>query len=125
MTPPPHHTDSHLARRPQAGRVNVIALLADLQDRHDETATRATELRQHIAHLTAARTETEARHKDLATTRKVIAELVPVASKPEPPETNTAYQAILNAFNSWSVEPYGPAYVFPPTVREVSAPSHP
>ncbi|WP_406510562.1 hypothetical protein [Streptomyces sp. NBC_00212] len=79
--------------------MNVIELLADLQARHDETAARAGELREQIAHLTAALTETEARLMDLATTRKVIAELVPVASEPEPAETNTAYQAIVNAFN--------------------------
>ncbi|MFI6475319.1 hypothetical protein ACIBL5_34340 [Streptomyces sp. NPDC050516] len=75
--------------------MNVIELLADLQARHDETAARAGELREQIVHLT----ETEARLMDLATTRKVIAELVPVACEPEPPDTNTAYQAIVNAFN--------------------------
>ncbi|MFE0633514.1 hypothetical protein ACFW3D_42135 [Streptomyces sp. NPDC058864] len=79
--------------------MNVIDLLADLQAQHDETAARAGELRQQIDHLTAALAETEARLADLATTRKVIAELAPAGGQPAPPETNTAYQAIVRAFN--------------------------
>ncbi|MCX4537671.1 hypothetical protein [Streptomyces sp. NBC_01669] len=79
--------------------MNVVELLADLQARHDEATTRAGELRDQIEHLTAALTETEARLTDLATTRKVIAELVPTGGEPEPPESASAYQAILNAFN--------------------------
>lgn len=79
--------------------MNVIELLADLQAQHDETTTRAGELRDQIAHLNAVLAETEARLADLATTRKVIAELAPTGGQLEPPETNTAYQAIVNAFN--------------------------
>ncbi|MBP2404179.1 transposase [Streptomyces syringium] len=66
-----------------------------LQAQHDETTARASELRDQIEHSTALLAETEARLSDLATTRKVIAE-------PEPPETNTAYQAIVNASTSTS-----------------------
>lgn len=47
----------------------------------------------------AALTETEARLANLATTRQVIAELAPASGQPPPPDTNTAYQAIVNAFN--------------------------
>ncbi|WP_432159104.1 hypothetical protein [Streptomyces sp. bgisy153] len=78
--------------------MNVIELLADLQAQHDETAARAGELRDQIQHLTAALAETEARLADLATTRKVIAELAPAGGH-APPETNTVYQAIVNTFN--------------------------
>ncbi|MER6102770.1 hypothetical protein ABT115_10705 [Streptomyces sp. NPDC001832] len=49
--------------------------------------------------MTAALAETEARLADLATTRKVMAELAPAGSQPAPLETNTAYQAIVNSFN--------------------------
>jgi hypothetical protein len=79
--------------------VNIIELLADLQTQHDKTTARAGELRDQIEHLTAALAETEARLADLATTRKVIAELAPVGGEPDPPESTTAYQAIVNAFN--------------------------
>ncbi|WP_254402500.1 hypothetical protein [Streptomyces sp. AC555_RSS877] len=44
-------------------------------------------------------TETEARLAELATTRKVIAEIAPAQGDPEPPETNNVYQAIVSAFN--------------------------
>ncbi|MFE2489567.1 hypothetical protein ACFXGR_41200 [Streptomyces mirabilis] len=79
--------------------MNITELLADLQARHDEATARAGELRGQIEHFTAALTETEARLADLATTRKVIAELAPTGDTPDPPESATAYQAILNAFN--------------------------
>ncbi|MGW0886545.1 hypothetical protein [Streptomyces sp. NPDC002671] len=81
--------------------MNISELLADLQARHDEATARAGELRGQIEHLTAALAETEAHLADMATTRKVIAELVPAAdqAEPDPPETSTAYQAIVNAFN--------------------------
>lgn len=79
--------------------MNVTGLLAGLQAQHDETTARAGELRDQIEHLTAALTETEARLADLATTAKVVAELAPAGGEPDPPETNTAYQAIVNAFN--------------------------
>ncbi|MGW7073024.1 hypothetical protein ACWGII_32710 [Streptomyces sp. NPDC054855] len=52
--------------------------------------------------MTAPLAETEARLADLATTRKVIAERVPpgtVPDAPDAPETNTAYQAIVNVSN--------------------------
>ncbi|MQS16006.1 hypothetical protein F7Q99_28680 [Streptomyces kaniharaensis] len=49
--------------------------------------------------LAADLTETEARLTDLATTRKIIAEVTPAGAESEPPETNTTYQAIVNTFN--------------------------
>ncbi|MER5435860.1 hypothetical protein [Streptomyces sp. NPDC002588] len=79
--------------------MNVIELLDSLQVQHDESAARAGELRDQIEQLTAALAETEARLAELAITRKVIAELAPAGGEPAPPETNTAYQAIVNAFN--------------------------
>ncbi|MDQ0605179.1 chromosome segregation ATPase [Streptomyces canus] len=79
--------------------MNITELLADLQAEHDQTAARANELRDQIQHLTVALTETEARLANLVTTRKVIAELAPASGQPAPPETNTAYQAIVNTFN--------------------------
>ncbi len=79
--------------------MNVAELLAGLQTQHDEATARAGELRGQIEHLTAALAETEARLADLTTTRKVIAELAPTGDEPDPTETNTAYQAIVNAFN--------------------------
>ncbi|MFF4189406.1 hypothetical protein ACFYZ9_40135 [Streptomyces sp. NPDC001691] len=79
--------------------MNITELLVDLQAQHDKTAARAGELRDQIEHLTATLAETEARLADLAITRKVIAELVPEHDGPEPPETNSVYQAIVNAFN--------------------------
>lgn len=77
--------------------MNVAELLADLQTRQDEATARAAELRARIEELTVGLTETEARLTDLATARKIIAELTPAGT--EPPETNTTYQAIVNAFN--------------------------
>lgn len=79
--------------------MNIAELLDSLQVQHDESATRAGELRDQIAQLTAALAETEARVAELIITRKVIAELAPAGGEPEPPETTTAYQAIVNAFN--------------------------
>ncbi|MEU2674268.1 hypothetical protein ABZ622_36475 [Streptomyces sp. NPDC007164] len=79
--------------------MNVTEFLAALQAQHGETTTRAVELRDQIRNLTAALAEAEARLADLATTAKVIAELGPAGGDPDPPETNTAYQAIVNAFN--------------------------
>ena len=80
--------------------MNVIELLADLQIRQDAAANRAGELREQIEHLNAALTEAEARLAELVTTRKVIAELAPTGTESEPPELTTAYQVILNAFNT-------------------------
>lgn len=65
--------------------MNITELLKDLQARHDEATARAGKLRAQIEHLTAALTETEARPADLATTRKVIAELAPTRDEPDPP----------------------------------------
>ncbi|MFE7394709.1 hypothetical protein [Streptomyces sp. NPDC057582] len=79
--------------------MNITELLADFQARQDEATARAGDLRDQIEHLAAALTETEARLADLATTRKVIAELATARAESEPPERATAYQAILNAFN--------------------------
>lgn len=87
--------------------MDIGELRADLQDQHDKTTARAGELRDPIDHVTAALAETEARLADLATTRKIIAERVPPWTDPDPPETNTAYQAIVNAFNQQELP--GPA----------------
>jgi transposase len=92
-------TSPGLARHPRTGRVNVAELLADLQSRQDEATARAAELRARIEELAADLTETEARLTDLATTRKIIAEVTPAGTESERPETNTTYQAIVNAFN--------------------------
>ncbi|MGA5499251.1 hypothetical protein ACPCSP_33550 [Streptomyces cinereoruber] len=70
----------------------------DDPDAYDTTA-RVGELREQIQHLNAVLAETEARLADLAITAKLIAELAPTGDDPDPPETNTAYQAIVNAFN--------------------------
>lgn len=78
--------------------MNVLELLADLHAQHEKTTARAGELRDQIEHLTAALAETQAPLADLATTRKIIAERIPPGTEPDPPETNTAYQAIVNAF---------------------------
>jgi chromosome segregation ATPase len=79
--------------------VNITELLAGLQTQHDEATARAGELRSQIEHLTAALAETEARLAELATARKVISEAAPAGTEPDPHETSTAYQAIVNAFN--------------------------
>lgn len=81
--------------------MNITEFLTDLQARHDEAVARADELRSQIEDLTGALAETEARLAELATTRKVIAEIAPTGDGREldPPEQATAYQAIVNAFN--------------------------
>jgi hypothetical protein len=81
--------------------VNITEFLTDLQARHDEAVGRADELRGQIADLTGALAETEAHLADLATARKVIAELAPTGDGGEldPPAQATTYQAIVNAFN--------------------------
>lgn len=79
--------------------MNITELLVDLHIRENEATARTNELRNQIAHLTAALTETEAHLADLATTRKIIAELAPAGTEPDPPESSTAYQAIVKAFN--------------------------
>jgi hypothetical protein len=71
--------------------VNITELVKDLQARHDEATARAGELRDQIEHFTAALAETEAHLADLATARKVIAELAPAGDEPGPPEPTTAY----------------------------------
>ncbi|MDQ8704127.1 hypothetical protein RCO28_16775, partial [Streptomyces sp. LHD-70] len=90
-----------LARHLSGGRVNITEFLTDLQARHDEAVARADELRGQIEDLTGALAETEARLAELTTARKVIAELAPTGGGGEldPPESSTAYQAIVNAFN--------------------------
>ncbi|MFF3216945.1 hypothetical protein ACFYYB_40775 [Streptomyces sp. NPDC002886] len=79
--------------------MNITELLVDLHIRENEATARADELRHQIAHLTATLTETEARLADFATTRKIITELAPTGIKPDLPESSTAYQAIVDAFN--------------------------
>ncbi|MEU0821992.1 hypothetical protein [Streptomyces mirabilis] len=81
--------------------MNITELLTRLQASHDEASTRAGELCAQIEHLTAALAEAEAHLAELATTRKVVAELASAAGEAEldPRETSTAYQAIVNAFN--------------------------
>ncbi|MCY0946264.1 hypothetical protein [Streptomyces antarcticus] len=82
--------------------MSITELLVDLHIRENEARARADELRNQIAHFSAALTETEARLADLATTRKIIAELAPDGTNPDPPEAGTTYQAIVNAFNQHS-----------------------
>ncbi|MBT2406281.1 MULTISPECIES: hypothetical protein [unclassified Streptomyces] len=79
--------------------MNITELLVDLHIQENEATARADELRHRIAHFTAALTETEARLADLATTRKIITELAPTGTEPDPPESSTAYQTIVDAFN--------------------------
>ncbi|CAM5449678.1 hypothetical protein ACFYZI_18560 [Streptomyces griseorubiginosus] len=79
--------------------MNVLELLADLQRQHEKATVRAGELHDQIEHLTAALAEIEARLTDLATTRKVIAELAPTQEDSEEPETNSVCQAIVHAFH--------------------------
>lgn len=79
--------------------MNITELLIGLQAQRDETAARAGELRDQIEYLTTALAESEARLADLAATAKVIAELAPAQGDPEPAETNSVHQAIVNAFN--------------------------
>ncbi|MFG2716115.1 hypothetical protein ACGFX2_37125 [Streptomyces goshikiensis] len=79
--------------------MNITELLVDLHIQENEATARADELRHQIAHLTADLTETEARLADLATTRKIITELAPTGTEPHPPESSTAYQTIVDAFN--------------------------
>ncbi|MET9078223.1 hypothetical protein ABZX95_40220 [Streptomyces sp. NPDC004232] len=78
---------------------NRAAGVADLHGQHDKTTARTGELRDQVDHLTAALAEAEARLADLPTTRNTIVGRVPPGTNPDPPETNTAYQAIVNAFN--------------------------
>ncbi|MEF9915623.1 hypothetical protein RJT17_36800 [Streptomyces sp. P5-A9] len=79
--------------------MNVSELLAGPQAQQHEATAWAAELRSQIEHLTATLAETETRLTDLATTRKVVTELAPAGADPDPPESSTAYQAIVNAFN--------------------------
>ncbi|MER0429816.1 hypothetical protein [Streptomyces microflavus] len=79
--------------------MNITELLVDLHIQENAATARADQLRHQIAHFTSALAETEVRLADLATTRKIIAELVPTGTEPDPPETSTAYQAIVDAFN--------------------------
>ncbi|MFD4605334.1 hypothetical protein ACFWPQ_45860 [Streptomyces sp. NPDC058464] len=81
--------------------MNIAEFLMHLQARHDEAVGRADELRRQIDDLTGALAETEARLAELATARKVIAELAPTGDGGDldPPEQATVYQAIVNAFN--------------------------
>ncbi|MEV6653906.1 hypothetical protein [Streptomyces sp. NPDC051219] len=79
--------------------MNVPELLAGLQTQQEEATARAAELRGQIEHLTAALAENEARLTDLDTTRKIIMEIAPAETEPGPPEANTTYQDIVNAFN--------------------------
>ncbi|MFB6909352.1 hypothetical protein ACFCWB_34250 [Streptomyces bacillaris] len=79
--------------------MSITELLVDPHIRENEATTRADELRNQIAHLTAVLTQTEARLADLATTRKIIAEPTPTGTEPDPPKSSTTYQAIVSAFN--------------------------
>ncbi|MFI5572447.1 hypothetical protein ACIA6T_34985 [Streptomyces sp. NPDC051740] len=81
--------------------MNASELLRLLQTEHDETATRAGNLREQIERLTTALAETEARPAELAATRKVIDGLTPPDAGTAPAETATAtvYQRIVTTFN--------------------------
>ncbi|MDQ1032842.1 hypothetical protein QF035_010424 [Streptomyces umbrinus] len=50
--------------------------------------------------MTAVLAKAEAHPAELATTLKVIAELAPTGAESEPPESASAHQAIVNAFNA-------------------------
>lgn len=113
----------------QAARRRVMAtgrLTADPSDAL--TAARADELRDQIQHLTTALTKTEARLADLATTRDVIAELAPASGQPAPPETNTAYQAMVKPSTSIPIKSSEPvsrtnASACPPTRHPSTSPA--
>ncbi|MGA5520048.1 hypothetical protein ACPCK2_27975 [Streptomyces pseudogriseolus] len=77
--------------------MNVSKLLRRLQTEHDETATRAGNLREQIERLTNTLAETETRLAELAATRKVIDGLTPPDAGTAPAET--AYQRIVTTFN--------------------------
>ncbi|MDT9683739.1 hypothetical protein RND61_16960 [Streptomyces sp. TRM76323] len=81
--------------------MNVSELLRLPWTEHDETATRAGNLREQIERLTTALTETEVRLAELAATRKVIDGLTPPSHATTPAETTTAtvYQRIVTTFN--------------------------
>ncbi|WP_206189207.1 hypothetical protein [Streptomyces prasinus] len=74
-------------------------LLTSLQAEHDRATVRADDLRRQIEHLATALDDAEGRLTELATARKVFAELAPTGTASEPAEQSTAYQAIVNAFN--------------------------
>ncbi|WP_327433107.1 hypothetical protein [Streptomyces sp. NBC_01236] len=101
-------TDAELVSR-RLGAVGAVHLGEDVghepfgtvfRDQHDETTARAGELHDQIEHLTSALAKTEGRLADLATARKVIAEVALAGTESEPPELTTAYQVIVNAFNT-------------------------
>ncbi|MEU9134334.1 hypothetical protein AB0D08_40800 [Kitasatospora sp. NPDC048540] len=107
--------------------MNVAELVADLRSRQDEATARAAELRARIEELAADLTDTEARLTDLATTRKIIAEVTPAGTGSEPPETNTTYQAIVNASNQHPDQAFRHASctnssACPPTRRQSTSP---
>ncbi|MFD8212795.1 hypothetical protein ACFV2U_03445 [Streptomyces sp. NPDC059697] len=76
--------------------MNITEFLTDLQTRHDEAVVHADELRGQIEDLTGALAETEADLTELATARKVIAELAPTddGGELDPPEPTTAYHCL-------------------------------
>ncbi|MEV6653952.1 hypothetical protein [Streptomyces sp. NPDC051219] len=78
---------------------DITDLLTSLQAEHDRVAVRADDLRRQIEHLATALADAEDRLAELATARKVYAELAPTRTASEPAEQSTAYQAIVNAFN--------------------------
>ncbi|MFC5857175.1 hypothetical protein ACFPZI_37125, partial [Streptomyces chlorus] len=78
---------------------DITGLLTSLQAEHDRVTVRADDLRRQIEHLATALGDAEARLAELATARKVFAELAPTGTVSEPAEQSTAYQAIVNAFN--------------------------
>ncbi|MFE5023116.1 hypothetical protein ACFRAO_07225 [Streptomyces sp. NPDC056656] len=84
--------------------MNITEFLTGLQAHHDKAVVHTDELHGQIEDLTGALAETEVRLTELATVRKVIAELAPTddggeLDPPDPPDPTTAYQAIMNAFN--------------------------
>ncbi|MFL9653686.1 hypothetical protein ACJ7VE_08230 [Streptomyces sp. PB17] len=83
--------------------MNISELLADLQARQDQARNRAGELRSQIEQFTALLAGTEAHLADLATTAKVIAD----QAEGDPPETSTAYQAIVKTFNRHPEQEHG------------------
>ncbi|MEV0302994.1 hypothetical protein [Streptomyces prasinus] len=80
---------------------DITDLLTSLQAEHDRVTVRADDLRRQIEHLATALDDAEGRLTELATARKVFAELAPTGTgtASEPAEQSTACQAIVNAFN--------------------------
>jgi hypothetical protein len=86
--------------------VKVADLLKDVQVRHEQAMARADDLRRQIEHLTTALAETERRLAELATARKIVQEITPDGTDPQPDEPASAYQQVLDTFNHHPDQPF-------------------